>query len=93
LVPLASATGAPARAEERRLLYVALTRAEDELWCSWAAGPATPGPADECRPPSPWLEAIEAACSRLAAEDVLPDPGQTAHHLAALRARLVTPAG
>ena len=35
---------ADAVAEERRLLYVAPTRAEDELWCSWArtrAGPET----------------------------------------------------
>jgi hypothetical protein len=36
LVPHAAATSAPARAEERRLLYVALTRAERELHVVWA---------------------------------------------------------
>ena len=35
LMPLASAQMPAAVEEERRLLYVALTRSEDELWCSW----------------------------------------------------------
>ena len=38
LMPLASAQTQEAIDEERRLLYVALTRAEEELWCSWSAG-------------------------------------------------------
>jgi DNA helicase-2/ATP-dependent DNA helicase PcrA len=45
--------------EERRLLYVALTRARREVHCSWAARRsfgARPVP----RQPSPWLAAIEA---------------------------------
>jgi DNA helicase-2/ATP-dependent DNA helicase PcrA len=60
-VPIAHAKDADALAEERRLLYVACTRAAEELHCSWAAqrsfssGQAIP------RSPSPWLEAIEAA--------------------------------
>jgi DNA helicase-2/ATP-dependent DNA helicase PcrA len=37
LVPHRTATTQPARAEEARLLYVALTRATDELVVSWAA--------------------------------------------------------
>jgi DNA helicase-2/ATP-dependent DNA helicase PcrA len=36
LVPLTRAAGSPPLAEERRLLYVAMTRAEIELHCSWA---------------------------------------------------------
>jgi DNA helicase II / ATP-dependent DNA helicase PcrA len=36
LVPIVHARTPDALAEERRLLYVAMTRAEDELWCSWA---------------------------------------------------------
>ncbi len=35
LMPIASAQTPAAIEEERRLLYVALTRSEDELWCSW----------------------------------------------------------
>ena len=35
LMPIASAQTPAAVDEERRLLYVALTRSEEELWCSW----------------------------------------------------------
>jgi DNA helicase-2/ATP-dependent DNA helicase PcrA len=60
LVPISHATSSAAFSEERRLLYVALTRAERELYCSWArqrrmaSGVALP------REPSPWLAAITA---------------------------------
>lgn len=55
LVPHSSATTAAHRAEEARLLYVALTRASDTLVITWSAQRrgATSGP-------SPWLDAVEA---------------------------------
>jgi len=60
LVPISWATTPAARAEERRLLHVALGRAEDALHCSWtrlrtAAGRRSP------RQPSPWLAELEHA--------------------------------
>ncbi len=42
LVPLVTARSRAAKAEERRLLYVALTRAEEELTCTWALRPDAP---------------------------------------------------
>jgi len=61
LVPIGRASSERAVDEERRLLYVALTRAGDELHCSWArrrhfGGHPVP------RLPSPWLDLIAAAC-------------------------------
>ncbi|UDY36918.1 ATP-dependent helicase [Dermatobacter hominis] len=44
--------------EERRLLYVALTRARDELHCTWARK-RTFGSRSMNRSPSPWVESIE----------------------------------
>jgi len=44
--------------EERRLLYVALTRARDELHCTWARK-RTFGSRTMKRSPSPWLESIQ----------------------------------
>jgi DNA helicase-2/ATP-dependent DNA helicase PcrA len=44
--------------EERRLLYVALTRARDELHCTWARK-RTFGSRTMNRSPSPWVESIE----------------------------------
>jgi len=60
LVPIAYATSAAAQAEERRLLYVAVTRAEEHLWCSWARERRAGGRSWSCRP-SPLLDAIEMA--------------------------------
>jgi len=68
LVPITHARSPQAVAEERRLLYVACTRAMDDLRCSWArersfAGRLSP------RKPSPYLAAIEATHRDLARLD------------------------
>jgi DNA helicase-2/ATP-dependent DNA helicase PcrA len=60
LVPIAQADTPDARAEERRLLYVAVTRAQRELHCSWAER-RTFGTRSLTRSPSAYLPAIEAA--------------------------------
>jgi len=57
LVPIAHAHTAEEQTEERRLLYVALTRAGDELHCSWAEE-RTFGDRTMPRRPSPWLAAV-----------------------------------
>jgi DNA helicase-2/ATP-dependent DNA helicase PcrA len=57
LVPIAHAQTGEALAEERRLLYVAVTRAGDELRCSWAES-RTFGERSMPREPSPWVAAI-----------------------------------
>jgi DNA helicase-2/ATP-dependent DNA helicase PcrA len=55
LVPIAHARTAEQQDEERRLLYVALSRAEDALHCSWARQRGARG----TRRPSPFLAALE----------------------------------
>jgi len=87
-VPIPAARTAPARAEERRLLYVALSRAEDELWCSWARETGDGERRSESGP-SPWLADMEAALRLLELESRPTDPAAVAHHVAKLRA-LVT---
>lgn len=57
LVPHSAATG-PAREEERRLLYVALTRAERELHCSYAKRRRF-GTNLVPREPSSWLDLLD----------------------------------
>jgi DNA helicase-2/ATP-dependent DNA helicase PcrA len=65
LVPIAHAHSAEALAEERRLLYVACTRAMDDLRCSWARERSFGG-RRSARSPSPYLAAIEATHRNLA---------------------------
>ena len=71
LVPISWAGTPEARAEERRLLHVALGRAEDWLQCSWARERTAYG-RRSVRQPSPWLGELEQA---IAARPVAPaDP-------------------
>ncbi len=65
LVPIAHARSCEAVAEERRLLYVACTRAMDDLRCSWARERSFGG-RRSVRKPSPYLAAIEATQRDLA---------------------------
>jgi DNA helicase-2/ATP-dependent DNA helicase PcrA len=60
LVPISWATSDDAIDEERRLFHVALSRAQDELHCSWARARSVGGRAS-AREPSPWLGALEVA--------------------------------
>ncbi len=99
LMPLASAQTPAAVDEERRLLYVALTRAEEELWCSWfgrsAGEPGGPGgeASGSRRGPSPWLAPIERAVSRLEREAAPTAAEEVSAHVAELRRRLATATG
>jgi DNA helicase-2/ATP-dependent DNA helicase PcrA len=65
LVPIGHAKTEAGTDEERRLLYVAVTRAEEELHCSWSRE-RTFGSRSVPRQPSPWLDDIQAARAALA---------------------------
>jgi DNA helicase-2/ATP-dependent DNA helicase PcrA len=86
MVPIAYATTPDAVAEERRLLYVALTRAEDELWCSWARTRRAGGRTWRCDP-SPLLAAVERA-NRDSGPGAPSDARQLSSRIASLRMRL-----
>jgi DNA helicase-2/ATP-dependent DNA helicase PcrA len=60
LVPHSGATTAEARAEETRLVYVALTRAADEVHLTWAAQ-RTMGERTVRRTVSPFVEVVDSA--------------------------------
>ena len=64
LVPIAHARTDAALAEERRLLHVALTRAQRVLRITWALE-RTFGSRTLRREPSPWIADLEAACAEL----------------------------
>lgn len=85
LVPISYASTPEAKAEEQRLLHVALSRAERGLHLSWAAERTFAGRATR-RSPSPYLAEIEAAAvpGRPARE---PDP---AAEVDRIRSRLRT---
>jgi DNA helicase-2/ATP-dependent DNA helicase PcrA len=71
LVPIAHAASSEARAEEQRLLHVALGRAGDELHLSWARRRTLAG-RRVAREESPWLARI-ARASTPGPADRLPD--------------------
>ena len=84
-VPIIHADSPAAVAEERRLLYVALTRAARTLECTWARSRTMAGGRAMERRPSPWLDDLAGAC---AAGDARPEPPDAARRFAALRANL-----
>ncbi|MFN2506792.1 MAG: ATP-dependent DNA helicase UvrD2, partial [Acidimicrobiales bacterium] len=84
LMPIGHAESPEARAEERRLLYVALTRARRELHCSWAEKRSF-GARTLSRWPSPYLDRIEAVVQALAEGRPAPDWRE---HLAQGRAKV-----
>ena len=90
LMPIASARTPAAVDEERRLLYVALTRSEEELWCSWferSGGEAAAGK-NPNRGPSPWLAPIERAIAELEREAAPTAAAEVTARVAELRRRL-----
>jgi len=58
LVPIVYAESSEARDEERRLLYVALTRASRDLQCSWVRSRRMANGRHMERQPSPWLAPV-----------------------------------
>jgi DNA helicase-2/ATP-dependent DNA helicase PcrA len=77
LVPITHARTPAARDEERRLLYVALTRGADVVRCTWAAQ-RTFGLQSFERRPSPYLPRLREATAELAdavAGTLDPEPG------------------
>jgi DNA helicase-2/ATP-dependent DNA helicase PcrA len=91
LMPLGSAQTQDAIDEERRLLYVALTRAEEELFCSWSRGDGSRGGAE--RAPSPWLEPIGRTVARLSEEAAPTAAAEVSARVAELRAALESGGG
>jgi DNA helicase-2/ATP-dependent DNA helicase PcrA len=86
LVPIGRAVGPAAEAEERRLLYVAITRAAQRLVCTWAERRSFGGKALP-RAPSPFLESLERACEEMLGRGA-GQPSRPASGLRAARARL-----
>ncbi len=86
LVPITHARTQAQRAEEARLLYVAMTRAEDELRCSWAAQRSFGGTPTERRL-TPWLTGLAERQRDRPDDGAAPSP-QWRRHLAEQRAAL-----
>jgi DNA helicase-2/ATP-dependent DNA helicase PcrA len=88
LMPIGSAQTDAAIDEERRLLYVALTRSEDELWCSWFERSGDASSSSSGRGPSPWLAAIERTVAQLQKEAAPTAASEVSARVAELRRRL-----
>ncbi len=87
-VPISHAKNRPMLAEEQRLLYVALSRAREELHCSWARQ-RTFGKRSISREPSPYLVAIQEA-QRVLLEEQQVDPALARQAIAQSRSMLQT---
>jgi len=87
LVPVGRAITPEARAEERRLLYVAVTRAQRELHCSWAERRRF-GSHTMARAPSPWLADVEAVVETMAQPHADTAGGAWRRHLDNSRAQV-----
>lgn len=88
LAPISFAKTDDALDEERRLMHVAITRAQRQLHCSWAEK-RTFGTRSSRRTPSPYLDAIE----RAGRGDAAPEPAQARPaRTRSRRARSATPA-
>jgi DNA helicase-2/ATP-dependent DNA helicase PcrA len=61
LLPIRQASTPAEVAEERRLLYVGLTRARVRLWLAWAARRAGPSGREQARRPSRFLDDLVPA--------------------------------
>ncbi len=89
LMPIGSAQTPAAVDEERRLLYVALTRSEEELWCSWFERRGDDGERPGAtRRPSPWLAPIERTIAELEKEAAPTAASDVSTRVAELRRRL-----
>jgi superfamily I DNA/RNA helicase len=84
-VPIVHATTPEAEAEERRLLYVALTRAGRVLECSWTRSRTLAGGRAVARRPSPWMADLVDVCRP---GEVRAAPADAAERFADLRAHL-----
>jgi len=93
LVPLVTARSSAAKAEERRLFYVALSRAEEDLTCTWALRPGAATAVDDVpeRRASPWLAPLERALEELRRDSAEASPTRAARHLAKMRDLLSPP--
>ncbi|MDQ1393598.1 MAG: ATP-dependent helicase UvrD/PcrA [Acidimicrobiaceae bacterium] len=87
LVPISHARTRAAEMEERRLLYVALTRAGDELHCSWARERMF-GDRRVPRNPSAWLDAITGPGGAGGSGPTVVGEGEWRTRMAAQRTRL-----
>ena len=86
LLPHYNATSASDLAEERRLAYVALTRAEETLLVTWNRGRNDPRYPD--RSPSRFLAPVEAAIAAIARRNAPLEGDARRARLAAIRAEL-----
>ena len=83
LVPIAHARTAAQRREEARLLHVAMTRAEDELCCTWAAERRV-GDRPTQRRLTPWLAGLAERQAAASADADAPGPPADGHRPADL---------